>query len=825
MPRLKVISPSSERTEYEFGDVSVSIGREQDNMIVLNDPLVSRYHAVVSLSGDAWWLHDQDSTHGIWASKKKVTKLLLKDRESFSIGSHKFRFTLFGPGGTAAPEVVSSSNIPRQRKNSKQKRGAAAPVASVSHAGGREAETEKTNAQAPVHCVEEDTAGSSTPAEIPADVAAAKAAPVAETGDVVATEAPKPESKEASAANALLVRESISIAPSPPPVSEPTASGLDDSVLTPTLNLRLWLGIGVCLLAGMISFFYPFNAAKAPPAKGSGVVTGPVPHLSQKVLTAHFSPLSSGSAPERGALPESAILTTAQDKLAKPAKSESAASPAQVVAMLPPPPAAAKLPFAEPPMPPKSRSEAVADTTQIESWPGVVRVLFQPSADDLNQQPVLSPDLQHVLHLSKAGGRATNLGDLMLDQKVVREGVQVATAADLRFSADGGKWMAFAADSQGQRALLLPDRSYLVHGQLQAVLGSRDFSVVAHVERQNDEDSLYINGEKVASYVHITTPRISSDGRHWAFVAMKQLGADLTEFAPGERVVTDTWNGPVHAHISELTLSGDGRRIAYVAHGSKGAQALWVDRKLMFEVKPYTGRHLSQLTLAPVGERCAWVVLSKEGGVEFHVDDALPLTAEVVGKGDGTTLFSRTVPTARVLFSGDGRHVAFAALGKSAVIARDGVVIGTYPSVQADSLSFSPDGSQLAYVVLHPLRTADTGTDGVATQPHAAVLQVNGKALQTVPLSVHKLPGIFPVVLGGFAHFQFSSDSQKLAYILTPAGQAENSDPKQELWVNGRKLVLPAGSVEAFQWVNQTTLRLVSRRDNSLWQHNLEYSN
>lgn len=814
MPRLKVISPSNERTEYEFGDVTLSIGREQDNMIVLDDPLVSRYHAVVSLSDGVWCVHDQDSTHGIWVGKKKVSKLLLKDRESFTIGDHKFRFSLHSRGDGADPQAVSRPNTPRPKKKHKQKRGVAAPEAANVHAVGRESKTEKTNVPAPECCMGKNT----EVAEIPGDIAAATPSSFADTGKVaVATEASKSECQEASGSKAPIVTELVASPPAgyPPTVSQPVASGMDKLVLPQALNSWVWFVLGGGLV-GVISIFYLFVAAKAPPAKEPAMVKQPVSPLPQKVLPGGFVSEGSEQSPEGGVLPGRAALTTSPDESTNPAKA---------LEMLPPPNTAAKLPLAGPSLPHKNVPMEMADTTQIESRPGMMRVLFQPAANDLGQQPVLSPDLQHVLHFSKAVGRATGLGDLLLDQRIVRQGVQVATAADLRFSADGSKWMAFTADSSGRRSLALPDRSYIVRGHLQAMLGSRDFSVVAYVERQDDEDSLYLNGEKVASYMHITAPRLSTDGRHWAYIAMKQLDADLTEFAPGERVVTDAWSGPVHAHISDLTLNDDGSRIAYVAHSSNGAQTLWLNQKAVFEVKPFTDRQLSQLTLASQGERCAWAVLSKEGTVEFHADGAPPLIANVARQVGGSTLFSRDVPTARILFSADGKHVAFAAVGKSAIVARDGVVIGTYPSLQADLLSFSPDGSKVAHVALHPLRSADTGSDGVSMQPHAAVLQVNDKAEHTVPIFVHKLPGVFPVILGGLDCIQFSPDSQRLAYLFTPVRQAENSELMREMWINGRKLKEQMSSVEAFQWVSQTTIRLVSRRDNSLWIFNLECSN
>lgn len=817
MPRLKVTSPSSVRIEYEFGDVAVSIGREMDNMIVLDDPKISRHHAEVTLHDGAWWLGDLDSTHGIWAQGKRVKKLILKDRESFSIGDHKFRFILLSHGGAASQEKAPSHDSAQRGKKQKHKRGVFADGTAASKSGNKSQGEDK----------------------VPA--------PASESPVKLEKEEAKSGHNEAS---------SVAI---PPVINKHT----DKTFNIKCLNAWMLYVAGVVLLGGAVSLFYQYRVGKLPDAEVPRHVEKPrlkLPQTEPAEVTSMpkaEQPSAKRIATAGRVLAASGLVSAAgSSPLADEKKVERIPIQAAEVGMLLPQLRAPDIPPAEPALKPlatKNSEQQSAEVTKSEATgeamaakkteaktaemaavkpdsrtvkkpelpPGASRLLFQPESSDTLHQPVISPDLKHVLHVFHKGDGKSSLGNLMLDEKVIRQGVRVATMGDMMFSPDGSKWMAFIADGKGQKTLLLPDRSYNVFGQIQAVLGSNDFTTMAHVERSAGEDSLFLNGVKVSTYDNITSPRLASSGKHWAYVAMKRLDADWEVFAPGERVVTDAWNGPIHDHISDLTVGGEnGERVAYVSYGPNGAQKLWLDRKAVCEVKAYSGGQILKPSFAPAGSSFAWMVLTKEGMVECHANDAPPVTVDVSGVAATPTLFSRATPTTRIAFSADGRHLAFAVVGRSAVIVQDGAVIGNYPSAQADSLVFSPDGTRLAYVALHPLRGAEESAEGISTQPHAAVLNVNAKAVHTAPVSAHKLPGMFPVTLGRFGRCQFSPDSLRLAYLFTP--EQQESNPRCEFWVDRRKALQQGESVEAFNWVDRATIQLVCHRDNSLWIYSLE---
>ena len=53
------------------------IGRKLDNDLVIQEPLVSRYHAEIRLEDDKFHLHDLESTGGTFLNQKKISSSVL----------------------------------------------------------------------------------------------------------------------------------------------------------------------------------------------------------------------------------------------------------------------------------------------------------------------------------------------------------------------------------------------------------------------------------------------------------------------------------------------------------------------------------------------------------------------------------------------------------------------------------------------------------------------------------------------------------------------------------------------------------------------------
>jgi pSer/pThr/pTyr-binding forkhead associated (FHA) protein len=64
----------------------ISIGRTQDNDIVLDNKGVSRRHAVLEFDGDSALVMDNESLNGTFVNSRKITEEVLKDNDQITIG-------------------------------------------------------------------------------------------------------------------------------------------------------------------------------------------------------------------------------------------------------------------------------------------------------------------------------------------------------------------------------------------------------------------------------------------------------------------------------------------------------------------------------------------------------------------------------------------------------------------------------------------------------------------------------------------------------------------------------------------------------------------
>jgi pSer/pThr/pTyr-binding forkhead associated (FHA) protein len=88
-PRLAVHTP--EKTwEVPLPGDRLTIGRERDNDVALDDPGVSRYHAVVERRDALCTVRDLNSRNGTWVGTARISRSVLNDGESFRIGSASF---------------------------------------------------------------------------------------------------------------------------------------------------------------------------------------------------------------------------------------------------------------------------------------------------------------------------------------------------------------------------------------------------------------------------------------------------------------------------------------------------------------------------------------------------------------------------------------------------------------------------------------------------------------------------------------------------------------------------------------------------------------
>ncbi|HUT23488.1 MAG TPA: ATP-binding protein [Sumerlaeia bacterium] len=87
MATLTVIEGSDKGQVFSLAGTVIALGRNAENSIVLNDNTVSRFHAQIVQRGDAYYIHDLESTHGTFVNDVRNDKELpLGDNDRIRLG-------------------------------------------------------------------------------------------------------------------------------------------------------------------------------------------------------------------------------------------------------------------------------------------------------------------------------------------------------------------------------------------------------------------------------------------------------------------------------------------------------------------------------------------------------------------------------------------------------------------------------------------------------------------------------------------------------------------------------------------------------------------
>lgn len=73
MFQIVVHDMEGKRSTSGFEKVEVSVGRSEDNDVVLSHPSVSKVHARLRLGSDGLFVHDAGSTNGVWLRGERVS--------------------------------------------------------------------------------------------------------------------------------------------------------------------------------------------------------------------------------------------------------------------------------------------------------------------------------------------------------------------------------------------------------------------------------------------------------------------------------------------------------------------------------------------------------------------------------------------------------------------------------------------------------------------------------------------------------------------------------------------------------------------------------
>jgi len=84
--------------EYPFLKDSITVGRNEDNTIVIDNLAVSGYHARIDKAGSDFILTDLQSTNGTFVKDEKVVSHKLSHGDNVTIGKHVMLFVLTEKG-------------------------------------------------------------------------------------------------------------------------------------------------------------------------------------------------------------------------------------------------------------------------------------------------------------------------------------------------------------------------------------------------------------------------------------------------------------------------------------------------------------------------------------------------------------------------------------------------------------------------------------------------------------------------------------------------------------------------------------------------------
>jgi predicted component of type VI protein secretion system len=107
MPRIQYTTPDGQTGEVELTAESMTVGRADDNAIVIQDDSISSHHGELTFDGADWTFTDLGSTNGTKVHGERVEQIPLGQYPSFTLGSVDCHF--IGDGAQEAAAAYSAS--------------------------------------------------------------------------------------------------------------------------------------------------------------------------------------------------------------------------------------------------------------------------------------------------------------------------------------------------------------------------------------------------------------------------------------------------------------------------------------------------------------------------------------------------------------------------------------------------------------------------------------------------------------------------------------------------------------------------------------------
>lgn len=111
MTRLIVLQKNGSAKQVNVTNTPFVIGRADSCDLVLDNPLVSRSHAVFEAVGDAMAIRDLQSHNGTYVNGQRIETAPLINGDEIKIGGYQIRFLAQG-GPIAAAEALRLVTVP-----------------------------------------------------------------------------------------------------------------------------------------------------------------------------------------------------------------------------------------------------------------------------------------------------------------------------------------------------------------------------------------------------------------------------------------------------------------------------------------------------------------------------------------------------------------------------------------------------------------------------------------------------------------------------------------------------------------------------------------
>ena len=118
MPKIQYTTTDGATGEVELDQERMSVGRADDNHIVIPDGSVSSHHAEIAFDGSSWVLTDTGSTNGTKVGGQRVETINLDATGAFVLGSVECVFIGDGGSNQTAPAVTAARSSSRSSPSS-----------------------------------------------------------------------------------------------------------------------------------------------------------------------------------------------------------------------------------------------------------------------------------------------------------------------------------------------------------------------------------------------------------------------------------------------------------------------------------------------------------------------------------------------------------------------------------------------------------------------------------------------------------------------------------------------------------------------------------